>query len=386
MTSRQDPLRVGVIGCGGIAQMMHLPFLAERPDLFSVEALADSNPGVLEPVGRRYRVERLHTDYRALLEEPIEAVLILCGGSHRQPVIDAAHAGKQIFVEKPLGENLQEVEEVARAVATAGVTLMVGYHKRYDPGYRFAREQVQKLRDLRLVRVEVLHPADVRAREHYHFDPPLDAACLAEADNEARDGLLEAVKSARPRIIPIIGEEAPLTQQVMTFLLFNSLIHDVNALRGILGEPEEVLHTQSWRDGRCIHTLLRFPGDLRAALSWIYLPGLNHYREELLFLSPESRVSLEFPSPYFRHFPTPVTIETMEAGRLVERKVRVSLEEAFRVELHRFHQCVRRGSPPETDLEDARRDTVVLEQIARAYAAGESSSRQARRVPSQAGA
>jgi predicted dehydrogenase len=381
--TQTGPLRVGVIGCGGIAQMMHLPFLAERPDLFSIEALADLNDRSLELCGQRYHVARLHTDYRRLLEEKIDAVVIVCGGSHRQPVVDAARAGKHVFVEKPLGENLQEVDEVARAVESAGVTLMVGYHKRYDPGYRFAREQIRKLRDLRMVRVEVLHSADVHAREHYHFDPPLQAGQLAVADDEVRDGLVNEVRNARERIVPIVGEDAPLGQQVMTFLLFNSLIHDVNALRGILGEPTEVLHTDWWREGRCIHTVLGFPGEVRAALSWIYLPGLNHYKEELLFVSPESRVTIRFPSPYFKHFPTPIGVETMEEGRFVEREVRVSLEEAFRVELQRFHECVRSGQRPETDLADARGDTLALEKIARAWSAPAAAGA-GRKVPSPA--
>ncbi|MCC6747557.1 MAG: Gfo/Idh/MocA family oxidoreductase [Deltaproteobacteria bacterium] len=365
------PLRVGVIGCGGIAQMMHLPFLAERPDLFAIESLADTDARTVELVGRRYRVERQHTDYRRLLDDPLEAVLILSGGSHAQPVVDAAVAGKHILVEKPLGENLAEVDQVAAALARAKVTLMVGYHKRYDPGYRYAREQVRRLKDLRTVRVDVLHPVDARARDHYVLEPSPDPARAALADSEATDGLVEyAVKGPpRQRIDAIVGPEAPLPQQVATFLLFNSLIHDVNALRGILGEPEEVVFSEFWRGGRCMHTLVRWNEGLRAALTWTYLPGLPHYKEELLFASPEGRVTISFPSPYYRHLPTPITVESVEDGALAERTVTVSYEEAFRAELHHFHHCVTTGARPETGLDDARGDTLLLEKIARAYRA-----------------
>jgi len=365
-----SPLRVGVIGCGGITQMMHLPFLAERPDLFSIEALADIDPATLEAVGRRYHVQRRFTDHRELLALPgVEAAVILSGDSHRQPVVDAARAGKQIFVEKPLGENMQEVQEVQEAVRSAGVTLMVGYHKRYDPGYLHARDQVRAMQDLRLARVEVLHPVDGRARDHYWLEPPQDPQSAARAGSEATDGLLEAATlgPARARIDAIIGPAAPAAQQVATFLLFNSLIHDINALRGILGEPEEVLLAESWRGGRCIHVVLRWRQDLRCTLTWIYLPGLQHYKEELLFVSPERRVTLTFPSPYFKHFPTPVTVEAMEEGRLVQQRVTVSYEEAFRAELQHFHRCVRAGEAPRTGIEDAIADTALLERIARAF-------------------
>jgi len=358
---------VGVIGCGGIAQMMHLPFLAERPDLFEIGALCDIDPRILEAMGRRYRVDRLHADRRRLLDEEVDAVLVLSGGSHAATVIDAARAGKHIFVEKPLGENIDEVEATAEEVERAG-TLVVGYHKRYDPGYRFAREQVLGLRDLRMVRVDVLHPVDARARDHHWLDPPADASRSALAEEESTDGLEAYVLEGPPRraIEAIVGAGAPSAQKVATFLLFNSLIHDINAVRGILGEPEEVLLAEVWRGGRCMHVVLRFGEGVRCALSWIYLPGLHHYKEELLFLSPESRVCLTFPSPYYRHFPSPVTVEVMEEDRLVRREVTVSMEEAFRAELHHFHACVTRGQPPHTGIADARADTLLLEKIARA--------------------
>ncbi|HOU54469.1 MAG TPA: Gfo/Idh/MocA family oxidoreductase [Myxococcota bacterium] len=364
-----DPISIGVIGCGGISQMMHLPFLWERPDLFRVVALADTNPQVLEAMGRRHHVDRLHGDYRRLLEEPVEAVLIASGGSHRDPVIDALAAGKHVFTEKPLGENLQEVEAIARVAEATDRVLMVGYHKRYDPGYRHAREEVRRLRDLRWVRCEVLHPVDARARDHYVLEPPKDPDTKAREDREETDGLTDMVLrgAARENVEAIVGPEAPACQKVSTFLLFNSLIHDVNALRGILGEPEEVLFSEFWRGGRGMHVVLRWPGDVRGTLSWVYLPGLRHYREELFFASPESRVTLTFPSPYYRHFPTPVRVESMVDGRFEGREVIVSLDEAFRLELHHFHECVRTGRRPETDLQDALADTRLLEAIARAW-------------------
>ena len=62
----------------------------------------------------------LEQESLAIFKEDIEAVLIASGDSHKQPVIDAAHAQKHIFVEKPLGENMAEVEEASAAVRRAG--------------------------------------------------------------------------------------------------------------------------------------------------------------------------------------------------------------------------------------------------------------------------
>ena len=79
--SIQTPLRVAVVGCGGIAQMMHLPTLVERPDLFAISALADVNRATLDAVARRYDVGAASTDYREVVGRPdVDAVLLLASG------------------------------------------------------------------------------------------------------------------------------------------------------------------------------------------------------------------------------------------------------------------------------------------------------------------
>jgi predicted dehydrogenase len=79
-------------------------------------------------------------------------------------------------------------------------------------------------------------------------------------------------------------------------------------------------------------------------------------------------VSLVFPSPYLRHFPTPLVVERMDGSEHVEERRTVSYEEAFRAELDAFRQCVREGKKPETSIEDALGDARRIQAIARAMA------------------
>ena len=60
-------------------------------------------------------------------------------------------------------------------------------------------------------------------------------------------------------------------------------------------------------------------------------------------MGPDTRVTLVFPSPYIRHAPTPLTIERMDGGELVVENHTVSYEEAFRAELHHFHEALQVG-------------------------------------------
>src|SRR5260370_36192821 len=110
------PLRVGVVGCGGIAQMMHLPTLAERPDLFTIVALADLDRATLEAVGRRYGVGGLHPDYRNLVSRAdVDVMLLLTSGSHEEAAVAALEAGKHPFVQKTPRFSLDENDRNAGA-------------------------------------------------------------------------------------------------------------------------------------------------------------------------------------------------------------------------------------------------------------------------------
>jgi predicted dehydrogenase len=115
-------LRVGVIGCGGIAQMMHLPHLRELGDRFQVVALSDVNRATLDAVGDYYAIPTRYTDYHDLLQTDVDAVLILTSGSHAEPAIAAARAGKHVFAEKPLCYTIAEADAIGEAVRASGVT------------------------------------------------------------------------------------------------------------------------------------------------------------------------------------------------------------------------------------------------------------------------
>jgi predicted dehydrogenase len=369
----QAPLRVAVVGCGGVAQIMHLPTLAERPDLFAVTALAEVNRATLDAVARRYGVAAASTDYREVVGRPdVDAVLLLASGSHREPALAALAAGKHLFVEKPLGFGLAETAEIAEAARHGRGRLMVGYHKRFDPAYLKARDEVRSLRDLRYVEVTVLHPEDAAYRAHHVVLPMPERRWSATPEDTINQAILgEATRGAVAEAIAgIVGRDAPAASKVAAFLLTISLIHDVDAVRGILGEPEEVVSAHVWRDGFAQTSLTRFGGDVRASLSWISLPGLKHYEERLRFVSPEKRVTLTFPSPYLRHAPTGLEIERMDGEELVAERRTVSYEEAFRAELHHFRRCLAEGAAPTPSLEDAVGDARWIEAIAHAYGKG----------------
>ena len=122
-------LKIGIIGCGAIAQIQHLPHLKLRDDIFEIRALCDLSTNLLNALGEQFNVpaERQFTDYRRLVESDVDAVIVCPAGSHAPATIAAARAGKHVFVEKPMCHTVREAEEMVAAARQSGVVLQVGY-------------------------------------------------------------------------------------------------------------------------------------------------------------------------------------------------------------------------------------------------------------------
>ena len=92
-------------------------------------------------------------------------------------------------------------------------------------------------------------------------------------------------------------------------------------------------------------------------------PVVKDYREEYNFYGNFDRVTLQFPSPYFLHFPSPVIIQGCQEELAWEKKVIVSYEEAFRNELRAFYDNVQNNKEPKTTVHDALKHTRFVYQV-----------------------
>lgn len=132
------PLTVGILGAGPVTQAIHLPTLAQMPELWRVGKVMDVNAEVANIVAARCGAEGV-TDAAAVIEDPSIDVVAICSPHHfhAEQLIAAARAGKRAaLVEKPLAVSREQAEEVGRVVAETGMTVLVGTMHWYDPGFR----------------------------------------------------------------------------------------------------------------------------------------------------------------------------------------------------------------------------------------------------------
>jgi predicted dehydrogenase len=365
------PLRVGVIGCGAIAQVMHIPHLLEYDEKFQLVALADMNPAVLAAVADHFHISHRYVDWGAMLErEDIDAVLICHAGSHRDSVIAALDLGKHVLVEKPLAWNLREVQEVAARASDSDCVVQLGYHKLYDPAFAYAREQVGKMPDLAYARITVHHADNALNLMPYR---------IRRGNSVVDDGLPKLVawddypdyilnQTAGGALAPLVDEALGARKderrlRVSYGELIQSIIHHIYTMFGFLGAPTRIIHADVWRNGLSLHLIVEYPNSVRCILDWHTLPYLNDYREEYAFVGNHDRVFLTFPGPYYRNFPTPVTILGGEKELSWEKRIIVSYEEAFARELLAFHDNVQEGKKPLSSVDDAVAHTRFIQQV-----------------------
>jgi predicted dehydrogenase len=145
-------LGIGVIGMGWMGAV-HSRSYRQVPDRFAelgvrprLVVCADEVPERAREARERFGFERQTTHWpNVIADREVQVVNIAAPNHlHREIAVAAAHAGKHVFCEKPVGRTPEETAEVERAARQAGVRTFVGYNYRWAPLVQYARELVRR--------------------------------------------------------------------------------------------------------------------------------------------------------------------------------------------------------------------------------------------------
>ena len=140
-------LRIGIIGCGGIANGKHMPSI-KAVDRADMVAFCDLIPERAEKAAKEYGTPdaKVYTDYQELLKDPtIDVVHVLTPNrSHAQLTIDALHAGKHVMCEKPMAKTAEDARRMVQAAKETGKKLTIGYQHRHKPESRFLKSVIER--------------------------------------------------------------------------------------------------------------------------------------------------------------------------------------------------------------------------------------------------
>jgi len=344
-------LKIGVVGCGAIAQVHHLPNLSELQEEFEVTAVCDISARTAEHVASRYHVPKFFTDYRELLASDIDVALLCQTDPKTEVAVATFEAGKHLFIEKPMCFSLQGADWIIAAQKKAGKVGQVGYMKVYDPAYEYAKREVGEMNNIGFVQVNHLHPDNALHIRQFHVEHFGD---VPRAAVEAQRSALAAEIREAIGIVPAHVERA-------FSLLSGSMIHDLYGLRIMLGLPSQVVSTEIWRDGRAITVALSYPNGSRGVATWVDLPNLWDFRETLEVYGDDKRVLVSYPTGFARGILSTVVVQGVdEKGTTLCKEPAVDWESPFRRELRHLHDCIVNGTACRTSIESARQDIALI--------------------------
>jgi predicted dehydrogenase len=138
-----DPIRVGIIGCGQIAQL-HLTQYAKMGDHVRVVAAADSNEACARSTAEKFAVPHVYTELRELLKrDDIEAVDVCLHNNLHRPVTELAlRAGKHVYCEKPMAGSYRDAAAMLETAKQTGRKLSIQLATLFSNETRAARELI----------------------------------------------------------------------------------------------------------------------------------------------------------------------------------------------------------------------------------------------------
>ena len=351
-------IKMGVIGCGAIAQVHHMPNLADLSDLFNVTAVCDVSRGAADYVAKKFHVPHAFTDHHELLASDVDAVLLCQSDPKTQVAVDAFKAGKHVFIEKPMCFSRQEADRISAAQEAAGTVGQVGYMKVYDPAYEYALAEVKSMGDIRFIQVNHLHPDNALHVAQFDVrkfdDVPQDAITSLQAARKAAD--LEAIG------------EVPKYVSMAFHLMAGSLIHDLYGMRTMLGMPSQIVSTDIWLDGRAVTMTLEYPSGARCVASWVDLPNLWDFKETLEVYGDDKRVIVAYPTGFSRGMLSTVTVQGIdEKGVTYKQEPAIDWESAFMREMRHFHDCIVNGTTCRTPVQSAKADISFIIDVVENY-------------------
>jgi myo-inositol 2-dehydrogenase/D-chiro-inositol 1-dehydrogenase len=153
VSGRRGVIGLGVIGCGSIAYWVHLR-IAQRVRGAALVAAADPDPAARKRAERLTRKHVYERTEELLARDDVDAVIVT-GPTHlhAELVVAACAAGKHVYLEKPIASSISDGARIVDAAARAGVTVALGFNRRFHPLCAQAR---QLIRDGRLGRIHAV--------------------------------------------------------------------------------------------------------------------------------------------------------------------------------------------------------------------------------------
>lgn len=137
-----NKLKIGIVGCGGIARNRHIPAFQELNEITDIVAVHDINYDLAKNVAENNNIEFVMEDYQQMFEL-VDAIAVCTPNKfHAEISIVALNSGVHVFCEKPMALNKLECERMVEAANHSGKLLAIGYHYRFTDAAMTAKKAI----------------------------------------------------------------------------------------------------------------------------------------------------------------------------------------------------------------------------------------------------
>ena len=356
--SLKGRIRVGIVGCGEVTQIMHWPSLYQLSDRYEVTALCDVSPVILEKLGKLWNVQTLTTDQRELVKQSeVDAVLVANPNAfHAEATLAAIAAGKHVLVEKPMCMTCREAEEIIAAQKKSNLVVQVGYMRRYAPAFLDGCEAVKGMKAIRFARVRDFLGAN--------------SLVINPTSRVIRDEQLpEAVQNeGRLRDEALVNEAlggTPTESLKRAYRLMLGLSsHDLSAMRELLGMPNRVIFAAQRSDG--LYLAAAFDYGPYICQFETGVDRIARFDAHLEVYGNNKVVRIQYDTPYIRNSPIRLVVtENNGRGGVTNLDSHPVWGDPFVAEWNAFYDNVTQVKAPKTGPADFAQDLDLFSEMAR---------------------
>ncbi|OCK81110.1 NAD(P)-binding protein [Lepidopterella palustris CBS 459.81] len=359
-------LRVGIIGCGEIAQVAHIPTLGFLSSRFVITYLCDVSRNSLDYCSKRVYGTNAHvqttTQAEILCSSPDVDVVIVCNSDafHVPHAILALQNDKYVLAEKPLALCQRDFDAIAAAESKSRGKCFVGTMRRYASAFADAVKELGGVDKIQYCRVRDIIGANTLFVSQSGTYP-------IRFSDYTKESVDELIKRTDDMLEEALGHDCgvnvtPLSKSMMS-LLGSLGTHDLSAMRELLGMPKKVLgaycRSPIWS------VLFEYDG-----FSVTYESGINEvpvFDAHIEVYSANKIVRINYDTPYVKGLPTTLTVrEKVGETGYQERTVRTTYEDSYTREFIEFYDCVVNNRTPKTSIEDSREDLEIFKMIMQA--------------------
>lgn len=350
-------IKIGIIGLGEVAQIMHIPALNRLQNHFEIIAISDISETLVEHIQKRYHIKHSFTNASELIRhDDVEAVMILSPDQlHSLQAAEAVALKKPVFLEKPaclLADEASKLDALASANQTP---IMVAYMRCYTSAFEKAQQQLKNFGSISHVRA-----FDLQREGPYFFNQVEEPFIADDCDMNA---IAEAKEIEAQNRKDLLGDNASDLLWKCHRVITGAAIHNLSALRNLIGSPKDVVCAYASKGGENITVVFDY-GDF-SCLYEIVIDNIARVDANIEIMSEYESIKLHYTTPYIRNLPTKLEVQKSDETTNQVTTFGPFYDDPFKTEILHFYDVVTGKAELKTDLAGAIKDLQLCEAITR---------------------